>query len=476
MNGLIKRTATYLISGLISQGAIFCLWLTLPWLLTPAEVGYVTLALFVIEVLTLLGMMGMDSALIRFASQPDDRRKTLTIATAISGVGLIIVAVLTYTALHISIPFLVNTVLWVSSHYGLVLIAVAANVAWNLFQSYQLAARQAREYAVFQVVRALVYLSLAVGALTLLAKDASTVIWAATVSSIGVLSLLVRKASLPSFSGDVFQKKEIGLIMRYGFPLMLYGLLGVGLTYTQRLVLDHYADVSVLGVFGFFNVIAIQLNGLWASINKSWTPEFFILIKENKERAIRLLQGMLSLVCVVYPMLLAAYVVLGETIINEMVFPAAYAAQAEIFYLLLLAMLFTGVYTVAYPLYYYDLRTRRILGISLFLAVANMGLSVVLIRLWGIVGAAVSYLILAVMTLWTYMIVFRDWTGGWHRTAVLLVVVTVMVGGAATLLVATHSSWMFVASLLTISVVAWLLGGVFAKPMLKRLYGRIHIV
>jgi O-antigen/teichoic acid export membrane protein len=474
MNGTVKRAATYLVSGFVSQGATFCLWLALPWFLSPAEVGYVSLALFAVELFTAFCMAGMDAALIRFAAQPEAQGAALTAAMTICGTIFVIVAGLSYAALHASLPVFADTVAWVSAHFGLVLVAVAANVVWNLYQSYQVAAKQAREYGVFQVVRAVAYLAFAFGAFALFAQEAATLVGVMAFSSLAVLALFVRRARLPSLAGNPFRGERTVQMVRYGLPLMVYSLLGVAVVYTQRLVVDHYTDVSVLGVFGFFTVIAIQLNGLWGSLNKSWTPEFFSRADADKAESIRTLQGLLAMMSAAYPAALAVYVVLGEAFFNRLVFPPAYAAQTDVFYLLLLAMSFTGLYTVAYPLFYYDLRTRRILAISVFLAAANLGLSVALTSAWGAVGAAVSVVLMAAVTMWIYLLAYPDWMRGGRRAAFLLAVVTLLVGGAAALLLAGHSPWLFAGALFSTSVVAWAIGGALARPLLRSVHKRMH--
>ncbi|NTV49350.1 MAG: oligosaccharide flippase family protein [Geobacteraceae bacterium] len=468
MSSLIARASVYLVSGLVAQGATFCLWLVLPWFLTPAEVGYVTLALFAVELLTMFSLAGMDAALIRFATRSDVRELTLVVALATTGTAFVIVAGLTYVVLKAGIPFLANTIIWVVAHYVLVLIAVAANVLWSLYQSYQVAARQAREYAIFQLVRAVVYLGLGIGGLVFFAQDASVVLMAAATASLGVLVLFTCRKNRPVLLGNPFHITGFGQMINYGLPLMLNSVLGVSASYTQRLVIDHYADISTLGLFGFFAAIAIQLNGFWASINRAWTPEFFSLMADDSARSIRLLQGMLVLVSTTYPLLLAVYVFFGEVFINELVLNATYVAHTDILYILLLAPLFCGLYTVAYPLYYYELKTHRIFMISLFLAVANLILSVVLIRAWGMVGAASSFVLLSILSAGTYLLCYRGWAEGGTRVVLMLIAITVLSMCAAGLLIATHSPWIFMVALLVISTVAWCMGGTLASPLLHQ--------
>lgn len=473
MSSLVARALTYAASGLVAQAAIFFLWMAMPWFMVPAELGYLSLALFAVEFLTTLGMMGMDAALIRFAVKPETRGATFGIALILAGSTFTLLAGVVLPGLKAGQGFFSNTAIWVSSHYGLVLAAVAANIVWNLVQSVQVAGRQAREYALLQAARAAAQLVLGWSALAFLERDAATVLGAITFATLVVMVLLRRRANLPAIHGNLIRAPEAREMARYGLSLMVYGVLGVAVAYTQRLVVDHYADVAVLGVFAFFNVIVLQVNGLWGALNKAWTPEFFALVDQDRDRALKLLQGMLALLCIAYPLGLAVIVAVGEVFGVTLVFPAAYAGRTEILWLLLLAPLFTGLYTITYPLYYYDLKPRRILAISLFLAVSNLALSVVFIRAWGTEGAAASFLLLAMVTAWIYLALYHDWAGG--RLPTLLAMTTTLSCTAALLLLVTDLTWLFVAMLFATSIVAWMLGGGVARPLIRGFAERVRV-
>lgn len=474
MTYFVARVSTYLVGGVVAQGMMLCLWLILPWFLTPVEVGYVSLALFAVEFLTIISLAGMDATLIRFAARTDERESILIIAPAITGAAFILVVMLAYFASKVEIPILVNTMTWVSAHFVLVMVAVAANVAWSLYQSYQVVTRRAREYVAFQLVRAVAYLAIGIGGLAFFVREASVLVVAAAASSLGVLVLFMYVRGQFVLPRSTIRTEDIGQTLSYGLPLMLNGALAVAVVYTQRLVVDHYADIYTLGIFGFFVGIAIQLNGFWASFNRAWTPEFFIMIESDPVRSIKLLQGMLVLVGVMYPLLLATCVALGEAFVNDLVFNAAYAAHTDILYLLLLGLLFGGLYAVAYPLYYLSLKTYRIIAITIFLAASNVFFSVVLIGYWGMIGAAISSVLLSMITAVTYLLCYRSWAIGEQRLVLTLLAIVALATVAAGILIMTHSAWMFVAALLAVSGVTWGMGGFLAKPLLNRFLSRMR--
>lgn len=467
MSGLLRRAATYTAGGLLSQGVVFLLWLILPWLLPPAEIGLFALAMFAVELLTTLATLGMDAALVRFAGE-GGKRPTVLAAGYLNGtLAYLAVALLVGLLAFVGPAGWSNILDWVTGHAGLVLLAVLANVLWNLFQSGQVAARQAGRYAGYQLGKALLYFVLALAFTQWLEATAALLIASAAVASTVMLTIALLREGFPERLPLAEVAAEGRNLGRYGLPLMFYGLLGIFVTYTQRLLMDHYSELAMLGVFAYFNALVIQINGLWAGVNKAWTPEYFLLVEQDQGRAMALLRGMMAMLMIVYPALLVAYVLMGEAFLNGMVFPSTYQAQAVLFYVMLLAPLYTGLYSIAYPLYYYDLRTRRILAISAFLALANLLIGLLLIEGWAASGAALSFLLLAMLTAWTYLLAYPGWRGeGRLVTAIAVATLSGLV--ASVCLLIYGSVWLYALLLAATSGAAWLLCRDMASPLFIR--------
>ena len=469
MSSLTPRFSTYLVGGLFAQGVMFLTWFTLSWLLTPDEFGLLSLILFAVELLSILSSMGMDAALIRFGSSNKDSANVFSIALKIILGSFSLTVFSAYLLLQMNSSLSNNhAVVWIAENFLLLTVAIAANVCWNIYQSFQIAGRRARPYAVTQVTRSLVNFCLCV-CLVLIKPVAGSVIAATAITSILILVVLlncnISKYNIQKYNSSKLSQKTM---FSYGFPLMLYGLFGLATIYTQRLALDQYSNVAILGVFSFFHVITLQFNGLWGSLNKSWTPEFFFLMEGQRSDALAILQGILVIVSVICPLVLAIYVILGEIFLNSLIFSDVYRHQSQVFYILLVSTIFTGLYTVAYPLYYVDHQTKRILLIAVCLYLCNLVLSVLMISRWGAMGAATSVLLMTIITLWGYLLVYRDWADVGYRTATMLVFVTLGCFGSALVLILSSSSLFFACSLIGTSGVAWILGAPMARPILLR--------
>lgn len=469
MSGLLQRAVTYTAGGLLSQGVVFALWLILPWFLPPAELGTFALAMFALELLSMLSTLGMDAALIRFAGDGRKRHGVMFAAACFnSAFAFLVVALLTVFLTNVDPAGWGTSVAWVADHLGLMLLAVCANVFWSLFQSGQIAARQARLYALYQLGRSSLYFAATLAFLLFLEPTAAAVICASAAASGILLVFALLRDGRASGRVSVQQvRSECGALRIYGVPLMLYGVMGIVVTYTQRLLVDHYADLTVLGVFAYFNTLIIQINGLWGGLNKAWTPEYFTMVDQDRDQALALMRGMLALLMIIYPAMLGLYVLLGEAFLNKMMFPMTYREHAELFYIMLLAPLYTGLYSIAYPLYYYAQRTRRILAISAFLAVVNLVLGVALISAWGATGASLSFLLLAVITALTYLVAYPEWRGD-DRLGLAMMLATLLGGGGCAILLVSGEAWFFALLMGGSSALVWLLCKHLALPVLLR--------
>lgn len=421
----------------------------------------------------MLSSLGMDAALVRYAGVPNASSTVFRTAFILASGAILILTVLVPLVLHFQRNLFGNTSLWITEHYWLVFMAVTVNTAWNLTQSALLGRREAKVYAMLQVTRVVFQLLLVFAILYFLRQNAGAALFALTTATLVVLLWKLRAAKFPEVTSNPFQAVAGSPhIVRYGFSMLIYGIVGLTMNYTQRLVLDHYENIATLGVFAYFNVLALQLNGLWGAVVKAWSPEFFALADLDRDRAVGMLRKMLVLISVFFPLFIGVGVVLGESFLARMVFPPAYAKQTVILWPLLLALIFNGYYAVASPLYYHTLRIKRILAITIFLAVANLALSIVCVRAWGAKGATISFFLLGVLTAASYLSAYREWVD--VRRLILVVTVTAMTLGATVLLLIKESTSGFVILLLTTSMVAWLLEGNNVRLMSRRFLDSKH--
>ena len=188
---------------------------------------------------------------------------------------------------------------------------------------------------------------------------------------------------------------------------MLYCVLGVVVTYFGRLLLDRYTDLANLGVYSFFLMLTLQVNGLWSSFNRAWTPEIFSKFLEDRKKAIENVEFMVFFSSFVYLLAIAAFIIIGKLFLFKLLFKEIYLSNIYLFFVLLLVPLFTGIYMAAYPLYYYENRTKMILLITILLSGITIFLTLFMVRLFGSMGAALAFFVVTMLTPPIYFFAFK---------------------------------------------------------------------
>lgn len=201
------------------------------------------------------------------------------------------------------------------------------------------------------------------------------------------------------------QKYIFSKTLVYGAPLAIYSAMGIVTIYSSRLFIETYLSLGLLGIFGFFNIITNQINGLWSSFNKAWTPEVFAKI--NNEGSTGFVFETVNFVVFIYLCLLFFVVFIGKLFLFEYIFQSEYVTYINVFIILLFYPLITSIYTILYPLFYFVDRTVLIMKISILVAILSLLITWLLTKKFGLYGAAFSLVISSLFNLILYLFYFR---------------------------------------------------------------------
>ena len=168
----------------------------------------------------------------------------------------------------------------------------------------------------------------------------------------------------------------------------------------------------------------------------------------------------------VYLLAFAFLIIIGELFLFKLVFKEIYLSNIHLFYILLLAPLFAGIYTAAYPLYYYENKTKIILFISLLLSGINIFLTFFMVKFFSQTGAALSYFIMSILMVFSYLFAFKkimqipeeiiNWS--FFLSAVMILAVIA--------LLETSSSILFLIFIILGTILAYKIGGLNKKKYL----------
>lgn len=386
---LARRGVVYLTSSGLAQGMMLLAWLYLPWQLTAEEVGQFALLAFLLELFSRVASLGMDSALLRFYVEVGARPRIFASALAClgAGAGLSLLAV---AASWTVVPAVFASLEPVYHRLALLLWAAAvANAVANTILVHHIASNEAGLFGRLNAVRSVMvagcYVAAATAGLGLAGLLAGQLVAAAV-----VVAAFYRAQP---FAGQTIQPSRplMRQLVTYSLPMLFYAVFSVVGEYAGRLTLENQVAIATMGVFQFFNQIAMQVNGAWTSINRAWTPHIFQKMDANPTAAFGEITRLSLWGTTVCAAGVVAVMLLERAGLWRHLVPGGYLAQVDLFYVLLLGPLFCCIYTAIYPAFYYAKNTVKISLIQCLVAVVTILLTMALTIKFEAAGAAISW-------------------------------------------------------------------------------------
>jgi O-antigen/teichoic acid export membrane protein len=407
---LARQTIVYAVSGAIAPAVGIITLPILARVFSQGEYGLLELAI----VLTTASLTVADLSLIAAAQRSffdysdeelDARRRVLATALLVS-TGLTLVAALALAFFREP----VSDLLFGTSEGRLVALVAATLVPLNTFRFATEAMRvrfQARHYLVTTAIATLLGTGLVILFVAVLGYGVESLFVGSLIAN-GLAAayglVIVRDALWGGFS-----RRDLGIMLRYGLPLVPTTLLLWALALVDRVILSRLADLDAVGQYA----MALRLAGiLLLAVNAfhlALGPFLFSLYSSDPdtEKAARgrtftymaFVLGLAALLLTLFAREVLA--VLAPA------FPDAYAAVGPLVFgtvgYALSSLLLTGISLAR--------RTVLIPFFSAFAAAVNIGLNIALIPPFGFVGAAfgtgAGYLVLAGLSYWIGQRVYR---------------------------------------------------------------------
>ncbi|MBM4194063.1 MAG: hypothetical protein FJ202_06760 [Gemmatimonadetes bacterium] len=399
---LFASGMTYAGSSAVAQLVMFGAWSFLPWAIDASVLGTFALLSFVADLLARFAILGVDAAVVRYYGDTERRHGIVRSAWLWLAIGLgvgLTGAWLTRGVVPQLLPGLAREY---ANAYGFVWFLAASNAIASLVLAHRMAARDAKGFGRLSVLKSLVtaagFVAAGVagwGAVGLLAAQA---LGAASVTGTALATGGVRiDPRAPS-------RADMADVASYGLPLTLYAAVSLVSDYAGRLMLDRLGVAATLGIFQFYLQIATQVNGLWASLNRAWSPHVFAGLVRDRAGTIAEVTRMSTLLPAIYAACVAVLLLASATGVQGLLLPAEYAARFDLFAVLLLGPLYTSLYLATYPLFYADRDTVRVSGVQSALSIVTMILTATLAARFGAFGAAAGWVLGAMMAPFFYLL------------------------------------------------------------------------
>jgi len=392
-NTFLAGSAIYLISNILNAAIPFALLPVLTRYLSPEQYGEVAMFQTLLGALTAFIGLSMHGATVRkfYDGNLGERDLQEFIAACLQ--------ILLVTSLAtLAVVFIFNDQL--SQSLGLesrwILLAVfttpATVIAGIRLGQWQVR-KNAKSYGAMQVTKSLFNVALSLLLVVVFLQGSggriSAQVWAAGIFAIIALWLLKKDSLLRFF---VWRPDFTLEALRFGVPLIPH-VGGMFLLMTvDRFVINSELGLAQVGIYMVAVQFAMAASLVFDAINKAYVPWLFERLKRNDEREKR---EIVRFTYIWYLFILGGAgltFLLGPWLVT-FVAGEKYAKAGDIVGWLMLGQVFNGMYLMVTNYIFFSKRTGLLSIATMFSGVVNLVLLLILIRQFGLEGAAYAFCI-----------------------------------------------------------------------------------
>lgn len=320
----------------------------------------------------------------------EDERKKLffSVLVFVSAVSIVLSTFLLFFSSSLS------NLIFSNADYSYIIILVIINSSFLAIQSVPNSAMRIQTksalYTGLNLIKLTALLSITIFFVVVLERGVSGIFEAQILGNILYFILSSKYIYLNSIAS--YQTKLIKDLIVYSYPLILASMSGFLLSTIDRFSLNYLANLSDVGVyslgFKFANTIKIFIV---FSIQMALTP--LMLKKINEKNNKRFYSKILTYFSFVLMIVVLLFSMFGKELISTFTVEKQYL-EAAIIIPIISMMIFFGMMkdTVMIGLHV-NKKTKIIGSVITVMALTNLGLNILLIPFWGIMGAAVSTLV-----------------------------------------------------------------------------------
>ncbi len=392
---LSKDTAIYGISTMVGRFLTFLLVPLYTNVFIESDYGVVSNIYIFIAIMNIVFIYGMDSAFLKYSSKikiGDEKDNFSTPYLSVIIIGLILFGIILLTkaklALLLDVP---SQYIYLFNYAALILLIDTLGVIPFIKLRLE---RKATKFASFKIINIGINVALNLYLILILKLDIEAIFIANLAASAFTYILL-----LPSVIKNLRLKINTELLkslLKFGLPYFPAGLGAILIQGIDRPILSHLTDLSTVGVYSANYKLGIFMMLFVSMFQFAWQP--FFLQNEDEKNAKELFAKVFtyfalagSVVLVLISLFISDIVKLN--IFGHYIIGSAYWGGLNIVPLILCGYLFYGFYVVFTAGIYIKEKSIYIPFITLGGAVINIVSNLILIPIYGIMGAAFSTLI-----------------------------------------------------------------------------------
>jgi len=387
-SSLFKSSGVYTVGSIINNGVPFLLLPILTRYLTPEDYGLIAMFGIVLSIVGVFTGLSVHGAIQRVYYE-----KTINFKKYVFNCLLILVSssviVLIIVMLFRNPIFLLTKIpanwLWL-----IVVMSFFLFVIQSLLSIYQ-AKMQAIKYMSIQITQTLLNVILSILLVVFLMMNWQGRILAQAISIVGVglFSLYILTVNWSCVKIDVDYIKHA---LKFGIPLIPHTLGGLFIAMADRVIIEKLLGLRDLGLYSVGIQLCMGILVFHTSFNRALNPWVYRELNKN-ELEIRI--KLIKFTYVYFILLILGgllYAILMRKMINVIV-GQKYSDIASLLYYFSLGTSFSGMYNLVAKYIFYSYKTMYLTIITFIVGLINIVLTYIMVNLYYLRGAAISYLI-----------------------------------------------------------------------------------
>lgn len=385
---VFKNSAFYMIASFLPAIVGFLMLPIYSRYLTPENYGVVALVLSLQAFLPLIMTLQIHSSISRFYFDYKDNKiklhtfiSTLTLLTFILSTMILILVLFNYKEI---ISFLFPKTIGYDNLFVLGILTAYITVFNSIFIALIRVQQKAKLF--MKVSVSLFFISLIINILEVIVYEqgAYGVVEAALISiviSFFAYAFLVKELFTLKFDFNMVLEP-----LKYSIPLIPHSLSGLIFMYSDRIILERYVTLSAIGLYMFADKVAMIFKILVNEFNSAFSPFFNEKSKQSKVEAIKEVQN-ISLVFVYITSMLMVLVALFSVELVYLLLDEKYFDTWIMIPLLSSAYIFRSLYCFSSSGLFFEKQTGKVAMITIVSGLANIGLNLWLIPIYGLMVA-----------------------------------------------------------------------------------------
>lgn len=394
---LLKNTIIIGIGQICTKFINFILLPIYTAILTTSEYGIVDLLNTYVSLLIPLLFFQMDQAIFRFLidvrHKQEDQKKIISTS---------IIIILIQTIIYIAIFTIISQFIRNNFKYYLFANIIITNLS-GIFLQISRGLGDNKTYSIASIITAVTILVLNVIFLYPLKLGANGVLLATFISNvICVIFIFFKKRLYKYITLREYDKSTLKNIWKYSIPLVPNQLSWWIINVSDRTIISAVLGVAVNGIYSAANKFSSICVAIYSIFNLSWTEQASLSVKDKErdtyyskifnETAI-VFSGACTLLISIMPFIFSFFIV-GKD----------YASAYYQIPILLIATLFNIMVSMLGSIYIAFKKSKEIAKTSIYSAIINIGITLLLIKHIGLYAASIATLIsYLAMTIYRYI-------------------------------------------------------------------------